>query len=81
MVNLSEEFTFLKDENLDPELKKILLQKLLDERSQKLVLSATRQINECTETNLWIAGGWSFPAYALRPFFGSPEAGVFRLMH
>jgi hypothetical protein len=35
----------------------------------------------CTETIFWIAGGWSFPALALRPFFGSPEAGVFRLFY
>ena len=36
----------------------------------------------CAETILWITGGWSFfRLIALRPFFGSPEAGVFRLIH
>src|SRR5215510_12990869 len=42
MVNPAWELPFLKDENLDPELKKILLQKLLDERAQKVLLSTTQ---------------------------------------
>ncbi|MEO9491280.1 MAG: hypothetical protein ABJG26_06605, partial [Marinomonas sp.] len=40
---------------------------------------AVLDITHCSETELWSAGGWSFPAFALRPNFGAPVAGVFRL--